>query len=167
MLSRRCAGPVLVVVHCRPWGGSGVTMLCSTKPSCLRRRSPHQGAGEADEDLGRAMARRERGDLGWWSDGPDRLKVEFAVGDEMVMAWFQGTTWWSWSLSQGARRTRAARTRVTAKGRAKYSSRRPEPPVSSALSCSARSRSWHARPSLAGTPVQPGRLRPACPRQGC
>jgi len=40
---------------------------------------------------------------GWWSDGPDRLKVEFAVGDEMVMAWFQGTTWWSWSLSQGAR----------------------------------------------------------------
>jgi len=77
-------------------------MLCSTKPSCLRRRSPHQGAGEADEDLGRAMARRERGDLGVVSDGPDRLKVEFAVAtrcDGLV----PGHTWWSWSLSQGAR----------------------------------------------------------------
>ena len=38
----------------------------------------------------------------WWSEEPDRLKVEFAVGDETVTAWFQGTTWWSWSPSRGA-----------------------------------------------------------------
>jgi hypothetical protein len=29
----------------------------------------------------------------WWSQEPDRLKVEFAVGDETVTAWFQGSTW--------------------------------------------------------------------------
>lgn len=39
----------------------------------------------------------------WWSQEPDRLKVEFAVGNETVTAWFQGSTWWSWSPSQGAR----------------------------------------------------------------
>ncbi len=39
----------------------------------------------------------------WWSEEPDRLKVEFAVGEEIVTAWFQGTTWWSWSPSEGAR----------------------------------------------------------------
>ena len=39
----------------------------------------------------------------WWSEGPDWLKVSFAVGDEMVTAWFQGNTWWSWSPSEGAR----------------------------------------------------------------
>ena len=38
----------------------------------------------------------------WWSEEPDRLKVEFAVGDETVTAWFRGSTWWSWSRSQGA-----------------------------------------------------------------
>ncbi len=39
----------------------------------------------------------------WWSEEPDRLRVEFAVGDEMVTAWFQGTTWWDWSPSEGPR----------------------------------------------------------------
>jgi hypothetical protein len=39
----------------------------------------------------------------WWSEAPDRLRVEFAVGNETVTAWFRGATWWSWSSSQGAR----------------------------------------------------------------
>jgi hypothetical protein len=39
----------------------------------------------------------------WWSQAPDRLRVEFVVGDETVVAWFEGATWWSWSPSQGAR----------------------------------------------------------------
>jgi hypothetical protein len=39
----------------------------------------------------------------WWSRAPDRLKVEFVVGDETVTVWFEGATWWSWSPSQGAR----------------------------------------------------------------
>ncbi|MGA3220626.1 MAG: hypothetical protein ABSE77_16335 [Acidimicrobiales bacterium] len=39
----------------------------------------------------------------WWSEAPDRLRVEFAVGDETVTTRFRGATWWSWSASQGAR----------------------------------------------------------------
>jgi hypothetical protein len=38
----------------------------------------------------------------WWSDVPDRLRVEFAVGGETVTVWLHGSTWWSWSPSQGA-----------------------------------------------------------------
>jgi hypothetical protein len=39
----------------------------------------------------------------WCWQAPDRLRVEFAVGIEIVTAWFNGATWWSWSPSQGAR----------------------------------------------------------------
>ncbi len=47
----------------------------------------------------------EESDETWrlWSEEPDLQKVEFAVGDETVTAWFRGSTWWSWSPSRGAR----------------------------------------------------------------
>jgi outer membrane lipoprotein-sorting protein len=38
-----------------------------------------------------------------WIEAPDRRRVEFGVGQEMVTAVFEGGTWWSWSPSQGAR----------------------------------------------------------------
>jgi hypothetical protein len=38
-----------------------------------------------------------------WCEAPERLRADFAVGTEMVTAWFRGGTWWSWSPSQGAR----------------------------------------------------------------
>lgn len=39
----------------------------------------------------------------WWSQAPESTRVEFAFGVETLTAWFRGTTWWSWSPSQGAR----------------------------------------------------------------
>ena len=47
----------------------------------------------------------EEGEQAWrlWWESPARLRSEFAVGTEMVTAWFRGGTWWSWSPSQGAR----------------------------------------------------------------
>jgi len=47
----------------------------------------------------------EEGEQTWrsWSQAPDSLRVEFAIGDEKVTAWFSGRTWWSWSPSHGAR----------------------------------------------------------------
>ena len=39
----------------------------------------------------------------WWSQAPDLLRAEFAVGEDTVTVWSRGTTWWSWSPSQGAR----------------------------------------------------------------
>jgi hypothetical protein len=38
-----------------------------------------------------------------WIDRAGRRRAEFAVGDEMVVAVFDGPTWWSWSPSEGAR----------------------------------------------------------------
>ncbi|MGO9659465.1 MAG: hypothetical protein ACLP7F_14070 [Acidimicrobiales bacterium] len=62
-------------------GGGGVVVRASGKPE----------AEECEET--------------WrlWSEAPDRLRAEFAVGTETVTAWFSGGTWWSWSPSQGAR----------------------------------------------------------------
>lgn len=48
----------------------------------------------------------------WWSRAPDLVRTEFALGEEMVTAWFEGATWWSWSPSQGAR-TNEGREHVT------------------------------------------------------
>ena len=38
-----------------------------------------------------------------WMDRAGKRRAEFALGDEMVVAVFDGPTWWSWSPSQGAR----------------------------------------------------------------
>ncbi|MGQ0668843.1 MAG: hypothetical protein ACT4PO_04080 [Actinomycetota bacterium] len=38
----------------------------------------------------------------FWLAPPDRIRAEFAVGDEPVSVVIAGDTWWSWSPSQGA-----------------------------------------------------------------
>lgn len=53
----------------------------------------------------------------WWSLAPDLLKTEFAVGDDTVTVWFSGTTWWSWSPSQGARTNQSRRNVAYAYGK--------------------------------------------------
>jgi hypothetical protein len=69
--------------------------LAATPPGAVVLRAV-RASGEPEPEAGEETWRL-------WLEAPDRLRAEFAVGTEMVTAWFSGGTWWSWSPSQGAR----------------------------------------------------------------
>ncbi|HZQ86961.1 MAG TPA: hypothetical protein VFA83_19095 [Acidimicrobiales bacterium] len=51
-----------------------------------------------------------------WEEPPDRLRAEYAVGDDIATVIFQGPTWWSHSASMGALTNNGAANSSPGKG---------------------------------------------------